>query len=183
MWVLIDQILEEKKKGLLGNIRDGIVLDDLEPGSALSILNVLYGSLDLPTGYTVTFAMNIEDGGTLPQKKKDVMKIHGDSIYAYPLEKVHMLSLLAPRGILYVIKNFSVIEKVPLSSELPSEFVDLVKCINPDCISHEEREVERGSIRYRHEMVNRGGGDYILVCHYCRWKMKKDDVPKHLRVK
>ena len=69
---------------------------------------------------------------------------------------------MAPNATLIVIKDYDVVEKRQLT--IPSEIRKIVKCINPNCITNIEDNIET-----KFNVV--GEESLKLQCHYCEKTM------------
>ncbi len=75
------------------------------------------------------------------------------------------LSVVAPKIILNIIKNYEVVEKKVV--ETPDELHGIVRCNNPKCICNNE------PMQTYFTIVDKAKG--ILKCHYCD---KEQDINK-----
>lgn len=108
-------------------IRNGTVIDHVEPGMALKVLHVL--GLPKP-GMTsgIMAAMNV------PSKKlgrKDILKVEDRELDARELNKI---SLIAPRASINIIREYEVAGKRRV--QLPDLVEGIVRCPNPNCITN-----------------------------------------------
>ncbi|MEA3190273.1 MAG: aspartate carbamoyltransferase regulatory subunit [Thermoplasmata archaeon] len=85
-------------------IRNGTVLDHVEPGKALEILQAL-GHPVRGSGKVVSVAMNLPSGRG---GQKDVLKFEDIELSAEDMRKVKAIS---KRGTLSVIRNYDVADK------------------------------------------------------------------------
>ena len=96
-------------------------------------------------------------GYHLPSKKigrKGIIKIANKY---FTDEEINQLSVIAPKIVLNVIRNYEVVEKRTI--ETPDELHGIVKCNNPKCITNNEPMSTFFTI------VDKERG--ILKCHYC----------------
>ena len=77
-------------------------------------------------------------------------------------DEISRLSVVAPKVILNIIRDYEVVEKKTV--ETPDEIRGIVKCNNPKCITNNEPMAT-------HFHVANG----ILTCHYCE---KEQDISK-----
>ena len=75
------------------------------------------------------------------------------------------LSVIAPKIVLNIIKNYEVVEKKTV--ETPDELHGIVKCNNPKCITNNE------PMQTYFTIVDQAAG--IVKCHYCD---KEQDIDK-----
>ena len=138
---------------IIGQIKDGIVLDHITAGKAMDIYNVLkLGNLDC----TVAMIKNAES----PKLgKKDIIKI--STVLDLDLD---VLGYLDPGITVNVIRNSEVAERRHLA--LPERVVGVIKCKNPRCITSIEQEIV-------HEFKLTDREKKIYRCIYCEHQAKK----------
>ena len=137
----------------IDSIKNGYVIDHIEPGKSFEIYNYLnLGELDT----SVAIIKNAKSSKT---GKKDIIKI--DENLDINLD---ILGYLDPKITVNKIKDGKIIEK--FHPELPEKLVNVVKCKNPRCITSIEQELphiceltDRENVVYRckycEEQVNR----------------------------
>ena len=138
---------------IIGQIKDGIVLDHITAGNAMNIYNVLkLGELDC------TVAL-IKNADSAKMGKKDIIKIstHMDI-------DLDVLGYLDPGITVNIIHDGKVAERRTL--ELPQRVVGVIKCRNPRCITSVEREIV-------HEFKLTDPQKQIYRCIYCEHKASK----------
>ena len=138
---------------IIGQIKDGIVLDHITAGNAMNIYNVLkLGELDC----TVALIKNADSS---KMGKKDIIKIstHMDL-------DLDVLGYLDPGITVNIIKDGAVAERRTL--ELPEKVVGVIKCKNPRCITSVEREIV-------HEFKLTDRAKKVYRCIYCEHKASK----------
>ena len=138
---------------IIGQIKDGIVLDHITAGKAMDIYNVLkLGDLDC----TVAMIKNAES----PKLgKKDIIKI--STLLDLDLD---VLGYLDPGITVNVIRNSEVAERRRLA--LPERVVGVIKCKNPRCITSVEQEIV-----HEFKLTDRAKKTYR--CIYCEHEAKK----------
>ena len=138
---------------IIGQIKDGIVLDHITAGKAMDIYNVLkLGELDC----TVAMIKNAES----PKLgKKDIIKI--STLLDLDLD---VLGYLDPGITVNVIRNSEVAERRRLA--LPERVVGVIKCKNPRCITSVEQEIV-------HEFKLADAKKQVYRCIYCEHEAKK----------
>ena len=116
-----------KKELLVTAIENGTVIDHIPADKTYDVANLLrLQELDTP----VTIGYN------LPSKKigrKGIIKIT-DKFFTE--EEISRLSVVAPKIVLNIIRNYEVVEKKTV--ETPDELRGIVKCNNPKCITNNE---------------------------------------------
>ena len=114
---------------IIGQIKDGIVLDHITAGKAMDIYNILkLGDLDC------TVAM-IKNADSPKLGKKDIIKI--STLLDLDLD---VLGYLDPGITVNVIRNSEVAERRKVA--LPERVVGVIKCKNPRCITSVEQELD-----------------------------------------
>ncbi|MEM3068937.1 MAG: aspartate carbamoyltransferase regulatory subunit [Nitrososphaerales archaeon] len=131
-------------------IKEGTVLDHVEQGRALKVLEAL--NIDGKDGNVVTVAMNVS---SKKLGKKDIIKI--ENRFLKP-EETNRIALIAPKATANLIRNYQVVEKRKV--EIPDKFVDVFKCPNPTCISNSNEPIS-----HIIDVVKKDPP--ILKCRYC----------------
>ena len=138
---------------IIGQIKDGIVLDHITAGNSMNIYNVLkLGELDC----TVALIKNADSS---KMGKKDIIKI--STLMDIDLD---ILGYLDPGITVNIIRDGVVAER--RSVELPEKVVGVIKCKNPRCITSVEREIV-------HEFKLTDRAKKIYRCIYCEHKASK----------
>jgi aspartate carbamoyltransferase regulatory subunit len=133
-------------------IKSGTVIDHIEPGKAIRVLNIL--GLEGQDGRLITVAINVQSkklGG-----KKDIIKV--ENVFL-DNEQLNQISLLSPKCSISYIENFKVSKKFILN--LPKRFIGLFPCANENCISNVEREPMKSEFEVISEKPVK------LRCVYC----------------
>ena len=132
---------------IVGQIKDGIVLDHISAGNGMNIYNVLHlDKLDC------TVAL-IKNADSPKMGKKDIIKIstHMDL-------DLDILGYLDPGVTVNIIRDGVVAERRHV--ELPEKVVGVIQCKNPRCITSVEREIV-----HEFKLTDRTKGVYR--CIYC----------------
>ena len=130
---------------IIGQIKDGIVLDHITAGKAMTIYNILkLDELDC------TVAM-IKNADSPKLGKKDILKIS-------------TLLDLDPSITVNVIRDGKVAERRKVA--LPERVVGVIKCKNPRCITSVEQEIV-------HEFKLTDANKKVYRCIYCEHEAKK----------
>lgn len=146
-----------KKELLVTAIENGTVIDHIPADKTYQVVNLLHLQ-DLDTPVTI--------GYNLPSKKigrKGIIKIT-DRFFSD--EEISRLSVIAPKIVLNIIKDYEVVEKKTV--ETPDELRGIVKCNNPKCITNNE------PMQTIFNVIDKDKG--ILKCHYCDKEQHIDDV-------
>ena len=120
-------MLEEKLK--IDRIKKGTVIDHIDAGYALMILN-LTGLDESPNLMTIGVNVSSKKYG-----KKDIIKIEGVFLNEIQMQQI---SILSPNNSISLIENSKVIEKKKV--KIPKVIKRLVLCGNKTCISNSEKE-------------------------------------------
>jgi aspartate carbamoyltransferase regulatory subunit len=147
----------DKKERLVAAIENGTVIDHIPAGKTYQVANLL-GLQDLTTPVTI--------GNNFASKKigkKGIIKV-SDKFFTD--EEISRLSVVAPKIVLNIIKDYEVIEKKTV--ETPDELRGIVKCNNPKCITNNE------PMETVFNVVDKERG--ILKCHYCDKEQEIDKV-------
>ena len=132
---------------IIGQIKDGLVLDHITAGKAMDIYNILkLGELDC------TVAM-IKNADSEKLGKKDIIKI--GTLLDLDLD---VLGYLDPGITVNIVRNGTVAERRKL--ELPERVVGVIKCKNPRCITSVERDIV-------HEFKLTDREKKVYRCIYC----------------
>lgn len=135
---------------IVGQIKDGIVLDHITAGNGMNIYNVLkLGELDC----TVALIKNADSN---KMGKKDIIKI--GTLLDLDLD---ILGYLDPGITVNIVRNGKVAERRKL--ELPERVIGVIKCKNPRCITSVEREIV-------HEFKLTDREKKVYRCIYCEAK-------------
>ena len=135
---------------IIGQIRDGIVLDHITAGRGMDIYNILHlGELDC----TVAMIKNAESE---KKGKKDIIKI-GQVIDI----NFDVLGYIDPGITVNIVKDGKIVKKSHL--ELPDRVAGVIKCNNPRCITSTEQELP-----HVFQLADREKGVYR--CVYCEAK-------------
>ena len=135
---------------IIGQIKDGLVLDHITAGKAMTIYNILkLDELDC------TVAM-IKNADSEKMVKKDIIKI-GTLLDI----NFDVLGYIDPGITVNVIRDSKVAERRHVA--LPDRVVGVIKCKNPRCITSVEREIV-------HEFKLTDPAKKIYRCIYCEQK-------------
>ena len=137
-----------KKERLVAAIENGTVIDHIPADKTYQVASLLrLFSLNTP----ITIGFNY------PSRKvgnKGIIKI---SNKFFTNDEISRLSVVAPKVILNIIKDYEVVEKKAV--ETPDELRGIVKCNNPVCVTNNE------PMTTIFHVVDKEHG--ICKCHYC----------------
>ena len=136
---------------IVGQIKDGIVLDHITAGRGMEIYNALkLGELDCSVAVIV-------NADSRKMGKKDIIKISS------PIElDVQILGVLDPNITVNIINDSKVVKREKL--ELPEKITGVIKCKNPRCITTTEQELE-----HVFKLCNEDNNK-VYRCIYCESK-------------
>ena len=143
----------------VSKIKNGTVIDHITGGHALDIVKIL--GITGREKRVITIAINV------PSKRfetKDIVKVEGRELN---MEEVHKIALLAPHASINIVRNYAVIEKQRV--KLPETIQNIIKCVNPACISNSKEPVTAKFYITR-------GHPLLLKCHYCGYLIEKKDI-------
>ena len=137
-----------KKELKVAAIENGTVIDHIPAEKTYQVARLLeLETLGLPV--TIGFNLPSEKLG-----KKGIIKIT-DKFFSD--EEISRLSVIAPKVVLNIIKDYEVVEKKTV--ETPDELHGIIKCNNPKCITNNE------PMHTHFSVVDKLHG--IVKCHYC----------------
>ena len=138
-------------------IKEGTVIDHIPASALFKVVSIL--KLDtLDTMITIGNSLGSNKLG-----KKGIIKL---SNIFFKDDEINKISLVAPCAKLNIIKEYDVVEKRVV--EIPDEIVGLVKCVNPKCITNNEK------VNTRFEVVSKT--EVKLKCHYCEKITDQDNI-------
>ena len=142
-----------KKERLVAAIQHGTVIDHIPADKTYQVASLL-GLFELKTPVTI--------GINYPSQKvgnKGIIKV-SDKFFSD--DEISRLSVVAPKVILSIIRDYEVVEKKTVDT--PNEIFGIVKCNNPKCITNNEPMPTHFHVT-----------DGILTCHYCE---QEQDINK-----
>ncbi|MGI6242033.1 MAG: aspartate carbamoyltransferase regulatory subunit [Prevotella sp.] len=146
-----------KKELQVAAIENGTVIDHIPANKTYEVAKLL--SLhDLDAQVTIGYNLPSSKLG-----KKGIIKIANKF---FTDEEISKLSVIAPKIILNIIRNYEVVEKKTV--ETPDELRGIVKCNNPKCITNNE------PMQTIFNIVEKNIG--ILKCHYCDMEQDINNV-------
>lgn len=146
-----------KKERLVAAIKNGTVIDHIPAAKTYLVANIL----ELESiGTPLTIGNNY---ASKKVGKKGIIKVT-DKYFTN--EEISRLSVVAPKIVLNIIKDYEVVEKKTV--ETPNELKGIVRCNNPNCITNNE---PMNTIFTIADKDNR-----ILKCHYCDVEQDMDKV-------
>ena len=146
----IQSILMEQSELMVRRIKEGTVIDHIDEGKGLQVLNAL--RIDGKDGSLITIALNVPSGKF---KKKDIIKVENKFLKD---DDTNKLAVIVPNATINIIKNYKLVEKRRVS--LPNEVDRIFRCSNPECITNSTEHIE--SIM---DVIDKEGR--VLKCRYC----------------
>lgn len=144
-----------EKELRVSKIENGTVIDHVPAGHALNVLAIL--GIDGSGGEEVSIGMNVPSDQL---GRKDIVKVEGRELSQ---DEVDVLSLIAPRATINIVREFEVVEKLPI--DRPGRVVGVLSCPNANCITTGEEPVES-----TFEVLSDG-----VRCAYCD-TIVRDDI-------
>ncbi len=129
-------------------IKDGTVIDHLPANRLFDVINILQLQY---CKNNITFGTNL-DSKRMGQKA--IIKVSNRFFKDNEIDKI---ALIAPMAKLNTIQDYKVVEKREVS--IPSEIVGIARCVNPKCITNNEKITTRFSVISKEPIE--------LRCHYC----------------
>ncbi|MFX0009812.1 MAG: aspartate carbamoyltransferase regulatory subunit [Candidatus Hermodarchaeota archaeon] len=149
-------MLEEKLK--IDKIKKGTVIDHIDAGYALTILN-LTGLDESPN--LMTIGVNVS---SVKYKKKDIIKIEGEFLDEIQMQQI---SILSPNATISLIEDSKVIEKIKV--KLPKRIEGLILCQNNTCISNSDEPIASEFSVLEEKPLK-------IQCIYCNRIYKLDEI-------
>jgi len=140
----------EQSELMVRRIKEGTVIDHIDEGKGLQVLNAL--RIDGKDGSLITIALNVPSGKF---KKKDIIKVENMFLKD---DDTNKLAVIVPNATINIIKNYKLVEKRRVA--LPNEVDRIFRCSNPDCITNSTEHIE--SIM---DVIDKEGR--VLKCRYC----------------
>ncbi len=138
-------------------IREGTVIDHIPAPALFKVVSIL--KLDtLDTMITIGNSLGSNKLG-----KKGIIKL---SKVFFKDDEINKIALVAPCAKLNIIRDYDVVEKKVV--EIPDEIIGLVKCVNPKCITNNEK------VSTRFDVVSKS--EVKLKCHYCEKITDQDNI-------
>ena len=122
----IQSILMEQSDLMVRRIKEGTVIDHIDEGKGLQVLNALRINGD--DGSLITIALNVPSGKF---KKKDIIKVENKFLKD---DDTNKLAVIAPTATINMIKEYKLVEKRRVA--LPNEIDRIFRCSNTDCITN-----------------------------------------------
>lgn len=137
---------------IIGQIKDGIVIDHITAGHGMTLYNFLgFDKLDCQVAL-------IKNADSVKMGKKDIIKI--DRVIDIDLDA---LGYLDPGVTVNIIKDGKLLKRQNIDT--PERIENVIKCKNPRCITTVEQELP-------HIFTLRDKENRVYRCLYCESKAK-----------
>ncbi|MFP4590031.1 MAG: aspartate carbamoyltransferase regulatory subunit [Halobacteriales archaeon] len=143
----------------VSKIRDGTVVDHVTGGQALNVLDIL--GIDGSAGTVLSIAMNVPSERL---GRKDILKIEGRELSQ---EELDVLSLIAPRATVNIVRDFEVVDKRRV--DRPRAVRGILACPNRNCITATDEPIES-----QFDVLEDG-----VRCRYCG-AIVREEIADHL---
>lgn len=147
----------KEQSRVVSAIEKGTVIDHIPSDATLKVMHIL--KLD-GVDEIVSVAFNLK---SKLMKTKGVIKIGGKYLNS---KEINRIALIAPQSTLSKIENYKVIEKTKL--EIPDDIIGVAKCINPNCITNNEKMRTSFHVEDRNPVKVR--------CEYCERTMTRKEL-------
>ena len=139
---------------IIGKIEDGLVLDHIKAGKAMTIYH------DLKLDKLDCCVAIIKNARSAKLGKKDIIKVE------CPVDTMDLdiLGFIDHNITVNVIKGDRIVEKKEL--HLPKQVKNVIKCKNPRCITSIEQELD-------HVFILTDNDKQIYRCKYCEEKYNR----------
>ena len=148
-----------KSKTLLVNaIKNGTVIDHMNAGSAIKVLelfNLVDSEQDLVTQATVGINLRCKNG-----RLKDIIKLENRLLTEQELANI---AVFAPKASINIIDNYEVSKKFKV--KLPKKLHGILPCPNSSCISNKENIAAKFEVCGN--FSNNSNISCKLKCVYC----------------
>ena len=138
-------------------IKEGTVIDHVPANALFKVVSIL--NLDkMDTMITIGNSLSSDKLG-----KKGIIKL---SKVFFQDDDINKIALVAPSAKLNLIRDYEVVEKRVV--EIPDEIIGIAKCVNPKCITNNEK------VSTRFEVISKA--EVKLKCHYCEKITDQDNI-------
>jgi aspartate carbamoyltransferase regulatory subunit len=151
--------MSEASQLLVRRIKDGTVIDHIEAGKALLVLQAL--AITGKEGNVITVALNVPSS---KHNKKDIIKVENRFL---EINETNKLALIAPRATINIIRDYKLIEKRKI--QLPDSISGIFKCPNLKCITNSGEDIKSVIDVIDKEKM-------VLKCRYCARTISVDEL-------
>ena len=160
----------DAKELIVEKIANGIVVDHIPPGMALTILELLgFAKSDFTHKQNaIAVAINVRSQKR-KEKRKDLLKIQNFTLSS--LDEIR-LGLVVPGATLNIIRDYNLVEKRTI--ELPKN-VEGLNCPGVNCITKEHEDTKKSF-----DIIYLENNLPYLRCRYCEEAFLLDEFVKSL---
>lgn len=151
--------MSEASQLLVRRIKEGTVIDHIEAGKALLVLQAL--AITGKEGNVITVALNVPSS---KHNKKDIIKVENRFLETNETNK---LALIAPRATINIIRDYKLVEKRKI--QLPDSISGIFKCPNLKCITNSGEDIKSVIDVIDKEKM-------VLKCRYCALTISVDEL-------
>jgi len=144
------------KKIRVSKLRNGAVIDHLEPGSAMKAIEFL----GVSDGSTLSIGMFFE---SKKMGRKDILKIENRTLSP---DEINKISILSPEATVCIIKEYKVEKK--FKAHLPDKIEGIIRCNNPNCVTNHEKIATCFIVQNKEPLMVR--------CQYCERVMHGNEI-------
>lgn len=155
----------EEQEQRVKKIEQGTVIDHIDAGNALKVLSIL--GITGKEGYIISIAMNVPTKKN-PSGRKDIVKIENKELHPADINKI---ALISPNATINIIRDYEVFSKEKV--KLPSQLKNILKCVNPNCITNSGEPVQSSFTVESKEPI-------MIKCSYCNFIMDLKDILKNI---
>jgi len=139
-------------------LRNGTVIDHLPSDQVFKVVSIVR---------LENYKNQIFIGYNLDSKRlgtKGIIKISDKFLRE---DEINKIALIAPAAKINIIKDYQVVEK--RQPVLPDEIKEIVRCVNPMCVTNNQPVHTRFRVISDEEHVS-------LKCHYCEREIAREEV-------
>jgi len=140
--------MKDIKQLSVNAIHNGTVIDHIPAQNLFKVITIL--GLD-KINSKITFGTNLE---SKRMGRKAIIKIEDKF---FQKEEINRIAMVAPLAKLNIIREYAVVDKMLV--EVPDEISGIVKCMNPKCVTNNEKVTPRFRVSDKKNVS--------LKCHYC----------------
>lgn len=140
--------MKDIKQLSVNAIHNGTVIDHIPAQNLFKVITIL--GLD-KINSKITFGTNLE---SQRMGRKAIIKIEDKF---FEKDEINRIAMVAPLAKLNIIREYAVVDKMLV--EVPDEISGIVKCMNPKCVTNNEKVIPRFKVSDKKNVS--------LKCHYC----------------
>lgn len=140
--------MKDIKQLSVNAIHNGTVIDHIPAQNLFKVITIL-GLNKINS--KITFGTNLE---SQRMGRKAIIKIEDKF---FEKDEINRIAMVAPLAKLNIIREYAVVDKMLV--EVPDEISGIVKCMNPKCVTNNEKVIPRFKVSDKKNVS--------LKCHYC----------------